>query len=467
VEIPPPAPPIEEGSLRAQLQEPYLKLFETATKLSFPAGELQAQRKAFEEGKKSCVARFKDYARQYARQVEAARKNLRESGAKLSDAERKQLHCRIQNLDELQRETEMLSQHGIPTAYDNLNAKLALIQQWPAIYHQTQEEIANESYLQRRRGDVKDIGFREIAANQEDDIKKGQETIEELRRNGLLPQELDNKKIQDYVNSVAQILTKYSDLKVPLHLAVLQSQEVNAFALPGGYLFVERGLLEAVDDETQLAGVLAHEIAHVTARHGHKLTRRATIAGIFYQAAQLAALILTGGVVGVGLYYALQYGFFGLGLILDLKLLGVSRDYEMEADQLGVQYTWNAGYDSSGFIQFFDKMATREGYVKGMSWFRTHPPFFERMVAAEREIMFLPPKPSAITQTSAFEEMKEELAPITAQAEKAEIQRPSLRITREEGCEPPAKLGYTPGQPIEQLCASPMVVVPALAPASQ
>ena len=86
--------------------------------------------------------------------------------------------------------------------------------------------------------------------------------------------------------------------------------------------------------------------------------KRATIASLFYQAAQIAAIVLTGGIAGIGMYYSLQYGFYGLGLVLDLRLLGVSRDYELEADQLGVQYAWNAGYDPSGFVRFFDKMET-------------------------------------------------------------------------------------------------------------
>jgi predicted Zn-dependent protease len=183
--------------------------------------------------------------------------------------------------------------------------------------------------------------------------------------------------------------------------------------------------------------------------------KRATIAGIFYQAAQVAAIVLTGGVAGIGTAYALQYGFYGLGLVLDLKLLGVSRDYEMEADLLGVQYAWNAGYDPTGFTRFFDKIATSEGYVKGVSWFRTHPAFYERMVQTQREMAFLPAKPDAVVQTTDFEEMKKKLAPITAKAEKEEIGKPSLLITREEGCEPPKKLEYKPGEPIEQVCAQP------------
>jgi hypothetical protein len=189
-------------------------------------------------------------------------------------------------------------------AYDNLNAKLDVIEKWPALYKQTQQEIASESYLSRRWGDVKDIGFREIAANQQDDIKKGQQAIEEMKRSGLLPPEVEDKAIQAYVNSVAQRIAQKSDLKIPLHVSVLQSREINAFALPGGYLFIERGLLEAADDESELAGVLAHEMAHDAARHANKLMKRATIAGIFYQAPQVAAIILTGDMAGIGTYYA-------------------------------------------------------------------------------------------------------------------------------------------------------------------
>ena len=235
----------------------------------------------------------------------------------------------------------------------------------------------------------------------------------------------------------------------------MQSREVNSFALPGGYLFIERGLLETADDESELAGVIAHEISHDVARHSNKLMKRATIASIFYQAAQVAAMILTGGAAGIGLYYALQYGFYGLGLVIDLKLLGVSRAYELEADQLGIQYAWNAGYDPSGFIRFFDKMATKEGYVNGVSWFRTHPPFYQRMVESQREIMFLSAKPEAIMQTSAFEQMKKALAPISVAQAKEDANRPSLKLGREEGCQPPPKLEYTSEQPIEELCAQP------------
>ena len=445
----------EPSELRKLLQKPYVELFDLAPAQAFTINEIETQRKALELGEDFCVGRFKEHAKQYGKQIEAAQKALKVRTVSMNEGQRKEVHCRIQNLELLRSEAQALSSHAIPTAYDNLNAKLDLIQKWPAFYKQTQQEIASGAYMNRRWADVKDIGFREIEANQQDDIKKGQQAIEEMKRSGLLPPEVEDRAIQEYVNSVAQKIAQKSDLKIPLHVSVLQSREINAFALPGGYLFIQRGLLEAADDESELAGVLAHEMSHDAARHANKLMKRATIASIFYQVAQVAAMILTGGVAGIGTYYALQYGFYGLGLVLNLNLLGVSRDYELEADQLGVQYAWNSGYDPSGFIRFFDKIATREGYVNGASWFRTHPPFYQRMVDARREIMFLPPKPDVIVQTSAFEEMKHRLAPITVAANKEEMGRPSLKMTREEGCEAPAKLEYKAGQPIEELCVAP------------
>lgn len=455
-----PAQSAQTLALREYLQKSYMELFELAPKLEFSATEIEAQRTALKSGKDLCVGRFKTHSKLYDSQVDAARKDLKKNTATLSEDQRKLAHCNIQNLDLLKSEADILAGQAIPTAYDNLNAKLDVIQQWPAEYKQIQQELASGTYHTRRWGDVKDIGFREIEPNQQDDIKRGSDAVEEMKRLGLMPPEVEDKAIQEYVRSVGEKIAKRSDLKIPLHITVLQSREINAFALPGGYLFIERGLLEAADDESELAGVIAHEIAHDTARHSNKLMKRATIASIFYQAAQIAAVILTGGVAGIGIYYALQYGFYGLGLVLNLKLLGVSRDYELEADQLGVQYAWNAGYDPSGFIRFFDKMATKKGYVNGVSWFRTHPPFYQRMVATEREITFLEQKPDATVQTSAFEQMKKELIPVVAKAEKDEIGKPSLLITKEEGCAPPNKIEYKPDQPIEELCATPLRTVP-------
>lgn len=451
----PSSPPPQAPPLRSYLQKSYLELFEIAPSLHFTPEEIKKQRDSFAKGEESCVNRFKAHVNRYQKEIDLARASLKKNTAQMNSEERKTAHCKIQNLDLLRSEAEILAKQAIPTAYDNLSAKLDVIEKWPALYKQTRQEIASQAYMQRRWSDVKDIGFREIEPKQQDDIKRGQQAIEELKRSHLLPPEVEDKAVQDYVNTVAQRIASKSDLKVPLHVVVLQSKEINAFALPGGFVFVERGLLEAAEDESELAGVLAHEMSHDVARHSYKLMKRATIAGIFFQSVQVAAMILTGGVAGIGLAYALQYGFYGLGMVLDLKLLGVSRDYELEADKLGVQYAWNAGYDPTGFTRFFDKMATREGYVNGVSWFRTHPAFYQRMVETQREILFLPHKSDLIMQTSAFEDMKQRLAPITARADKEEAKKPSLLMTREEGCEPPKRLEYKPGQPIEELCAMP------------
>jgi beta-barrel assembly-enhancing protease len=446
--------PAAQKPLITYLNQSYSELFEIAPTLKLSPTEVENVRQMLKSGEDSCRDRFKQHAKLYESQIERYRKELKAGGAALADEPRHALHCKIQNSELLQSEAEVLSSQAIPNAYDNLNAKLDLLLKWPEENRRTLASIEDGSYQQRRWNDVKDIGFREIASDQRDDIKRGKEAVDELRRLGMLPPELENKAVTDYVKKVAERVARRSDLKVPLHISVLQSREVNAFALPGGYLFIERGLLEAVDDEAQLAGVIAHEIAHDTARHSAKLMKRATIASIFYQAAQVAAVLLTGGVAGIGVYYALQYGFYGLGLVLDLKLLGVSRDYELEADQLGIQYAWSAGYDTTGFIRFFDKMATKVGYINGVSWFRTHPPFFERMMDAQKEIMYMPKSGEQTVQTSEFLEMKKNLAPITAEAEKEEKDKPSLLLTKEEGCTPPQKLEYKPGDPIDLLCSA-------------
>ena len=155
--------------------------------------------------------------------------------------------------------------------------------------------------------------------------------------------------------------------------------------------------------------------------------KKATIANIFFQAAQVAAMVFTGGVVGVGAYYALQYGFCGLGMVLNLTLLGVSRDYEEEADQLGAQYAWNAGYDPKGFVSFFDKMASDKGYVQSASFFRTHPPFFERIVSTFSEIEYLPSKRDLIVDFTAFRQAKKRLSKTQEEDSWKTKERPSLR----------------------------------------
>src|SRR5581483_24311 len=434
--------------------KPYHELFEEAPRLEFSAAQIAAMRKFLEDAQKGCVGQYQRRVKELEKQLRSEQASLKANTARLDDTQRKQSHCTIQNLRALEAQARVLAEHAIPVAYENRKAKLDLIENWPDELKSIQAEIDAGTYHQRKWGDVKDIGFRELVPGQEKDIKDGQEAVRQMKIAGLMPPEIENEAVKQYVVSLAQRVGKSSDLRVPLNVTVLNSKEINAFALPGGFLFVQRGLLEAVENESQLAGVLAHEIAHITGRHGNKLMKRATIASLIYQAAQIAAVILTGGAASIGTYYALQYGFYGLGLVLSLDMLGVSREFELEADQLGVQYAWNAGFDPNGFIKFFDKMATSEGYVNGLSWFRTHPPFYQRMVQSKREILFLPPKEGLLENSPEFDQMKGELKKVTAKAEEEEKGRPSL-LAPVQGCPAPEKIEYKSGDPIEILCPDP------------
>jgi beta-barrel assembly-enhancing protease len=440
--------------LQDELKKSYLTLFETASKLQYSDSQVLRMQEYLKQAQDYCVGRFEGVSSEYQRRVEEAQKALKKSS--VTDEERHNLHCRIQDARALKSQADVISQHAIPVAYDNKQAKLELIQKWPAQLKEIQQSIADGTYKNRRWADVQDIGFREIEKDQKGDIKLGQEAIDDLKQSGLMPKEIDDEVVVSYVRRVAQKIASNSDLQVPLQVTVLNSKEINAFALPGGFVFIERGILEAVDDESQLAGVIAHEMSHAVARHGHKLMTKATITSIIYQAAQVAAVILTGGAAGIGTAYALQYGFYGLGLTLNLTLLGVSRDFEQQADQLGIQYAWKAGYDTSGFIRFFDKIATKEGYVNSASWFRSHPPFYQRMVESEREIMYLPKRQNTVVNTPEFAAMKEALTKVSVKAEEESKGRPSL-VSPEQGCPAPSKLLYKADQPIETICSTPQI----------
>ncbi|MEZ5361872.1 MAG: M48 family metalloprotease [Bryobacterales bacterium] len=433
----------------------YLELFDDAAGLEFSPTQIRRMREYVKRAKDACAKGFKEQSKSLDKVLAEARSELRRESGKLSEQQRHDLHCTIQNHRIEQEQAQMFARHSVPLAYAHKEAKLDLIEYWPGEAKRIAQDIASRAYRQREHGDVEDIGFREIIEGQAKDIERGKEAIDEMRRLGMMPKELEDEKVFAYVNGLAQRVAARSDLQVPLQVTLLDSEEINAFALPGGYLFINRGLLEAVEDDSQLVGVLAHEMAHVAARHGHRLMKKATIASILYQAAQVGAVIFTGGAVGIGTYYALQYGFYGLGLALSLELLGVSRDYELEADQLGVQYAWNAGYDPYGFIQFFDKMATREGYIRGASWFRTHPPFYQRMVQSRREIAFLPAKADLVVETDEFHRFQKNLEGCAEGEERSAAEqpcKPTLLEPYEKDCPLPNKIDYQPGQPIEAVC---------------
>ncbi|MCI0412548.1 M48 family metalloprotease [bacterium] len=434
-------------------RQPYAELFEEASRFRYTSAQLEKMKDYLDESKDYCVDVYENRSRQYENELRSASGDLYMVGGRIDEGERHQRHCQIQNLRILKARADILSDQAIPVAYDNRKAKVDLIQHWPAERQRINQELSSGSYRNRRWANVNDIGYRVVAEDQEDDVKTGLEAIIQLRRQGAMPPELESSIVQNYVSNLTENLAKHSDLQVPVKVTVLNSKEINAFALPGGFLFINRGLLEAADNEAEVAGVISHEIAHAAARHGHKLQRKANMANILIQAARIA-----GAVAGSpGLYYGLNYGAMGLGLALNLNILGKSREFELEADQLGVQYAWHAGYDPRGFSRFFDKMATEKGYASGASWFRTHPPFYERMVGARREITFLTERREPAVQTDEFSKMRAAFKNIPLPIERMDPRnrrQQTVMPIRTEGCPPPHETQNVSGgvQYLEDLC---------------
>ncbi|NDD63075.1 MAG: hypothetical protein EBZ36_03700 [Acidobacteria bacterium] len=425
--------PWQSDQLTGLLNRSYLEILEISPRVSFTRNEFELVSRRLDQEQEAEKKRLEAEQQGYERQAKALRRGLDELNRKSSrdDAtvarERQRIHCEILKLENRARQAEIARKHGVPVAFDNRRAKLILLQRWPGEARQIEQAIKAGTARARRYGNVEDIGVRTIAEGQEKDIKAGQDAIREMTAYGLMPPAWEDPALDGYIRQIADNLAVHSDLKIPLKVTILDSEEVNAFALPGGYLYVNTGLITRAETESELVGVMAHELAHVTARHSAKLMKRATIAGIIYQAAQVVAMIMTGGVVGIGAYYALQYGFFGLGLVLDLALLGVSREFEDEADQLGVQYAWKAGYDPRGFITLFDKLAMEKGYVTTASFFRTHPPFAERILSSFRELNYLPEAGDPQIDSLQFRQQKGELIRRLEERRKEGGHRPTLK----------------------------------------
>src|SRR2546429_1059858 len=221
------------------------------------------------------------------------------------------------------------------------------------------------SFAADKKKDPDEIGNRNVGKGVnfyplEKEIALGKQLAQEVERQAKI---LDDPVIAEYVNRVGQNLVRNSDAKVPFTIKVLDSEEVNAFALPGGFFFVNSGLILKADNESELAGVMAHEIAHVAARHG---TRQATRGTIINYAS--IPLIFMGGWTG----YAIRQG---AGLAIPLGFLTFSRGFEAEADMLGLEYMYKAGYDPTSFVDFFEKIQTLEKKKPGTlsKVFSTHP----------------------------------------------------------------------------------------------
>jgi hypothetical protein len=229
--------------------------------------------------------------------------------------------------------------------------------------------------------------------------------------------------VTEYVNRIGQNLVRNSDAKVPFTIKVIDSDEVNAFALPGGFFYVNSGLILAADEEAELAGVMAHEISHVAARHGTRQMTRAQWANI-----GTIPLIFIGGGIGYGIYEA-------AGLGLPLTFMKFQRNFEAEADYLGLQYMYKTGYDPQAFISFFEKIQAKEKKKPGTiaKAFASHPQTPDRIAASQKEIAtILPARPQYIVSTSEFDDVKARLSTIENRhkvVDEKDGSKPSLRRT--------------------------------------
>jgi beta-barrel assembly-enhancing protease len=314
---------------------------------------------------------------------------------------------------------------GQPKASDVQNAP----QQQPAAL-----PTQDDSQIKHNGGknDVDAIGNRNVGCGRgvgnwysvERQVAMGRQFAQQIESQVKL---INDPVITEYVNRIGQNLVRNSDAQVPFTIKVIDSDVVNAMALPGGFFYVNSGLILAADEEAEMAGVMAHEIAHVAACHAAREMSRANL----MQIASIPFIFIGGGI-----------GYAGYELAGPAALMGIlkfSREFEAQADYLGVQYMYRAGYDPSAFVTFFEKIQAMEKKKPGAvsKMFETHPQNSDRIEKSQEEIRkILPAKAQYIVTTSEFDEVKARLAAIENKhkvLDEKDTNKPSLRRTSNTG----------------------------------
>jgi beta-barrel assembly-enhancing protease len=289
------------------------------------------------------------------------------------------------------------------------------------------EKLAKEAAKnspKKKNADLENIGNRDInkggiglmKMSLESEIAEGRAAAKELEQSVTL---LQDPVITEYVNRVGQNIVRNSDAKVPFTIKVIESDEINAVSLPGGFFYVNTGLILAADEEAELAGVMAHEIAHVTARHAAEQAQK----GSWINLASIPLMIFGGGIPGMIIQQAAQIG-------VPITFLAFTRGAEEEADWLGLQYMYRAGYDPGASVSFFEKLQARESAKRKVSsLFSTHPQTEDRVAETKKNIEnFLPPREQYLVTTSEFSRVKGLLARLESDRTPSEKDRaPSLR----------------------------------------
>jgi predicted Zn-dependent protease len=276
-----------------------------------------------------------------------------------------------------------------------------------------------------KKNDPEQIGNRDVGSgvnfySLEKEIALGKQLAQEIERQARL---VDVPIPAEYVNRLAQNLARNSDIRVPVTAKPIDSSEVNAFALPGGFLFVNTGVVLKADTEAELASAMAHEIAHVAARHGTRQASRGQVINL----ASLP-LIFLGGWAG----FAVRQG---AGLAVPLAFLKFSRAFEEEADLLGLQYLYKSGYDPTAFVDFFERMEAMEKRKPGTvsQLFRSHPNVASRIKSTQKSIQeLLSTQPQYVVDTSEFREVTQELTGL-ARMRKATPEKSCPTLRRKAG----------------------------------
>ncbi len=287
---------------------------------------------------------------------------------------------------------------------------------------QDKDKSKSKQKSKKKNSDVENIGNRNINKGSlnffslEKEIQMGRQLAAEIERQVKL---VEDPTINEYVNRVGQNLVRNSDAKVPFTIKVVESDEINAFALPGGFFYVNSGLILAADDESELAAVMSHEIAHVAARHGTKQASKAELINF-----ASIPLIFMGGVGGFAIRQA-------AGFLIPLQFLQFSRGDEAEADYLGLQYLYKTGYDPGAAVSFFEKLQAKESARPGSvsKMFSTHPPTGDRIEMTKKNIeLILPDKDQYVVTTSEFNKVRTLLAQLeNRRPSQEEANKPSLR----------------------------------------
>lgn len=261
-----------------------------------------------------------------------------------------------------------------------------------------------------------------LGGSKEKEVAIGRQLALEVEQQAKL---VDDEMITEYVNRVGQNIVLHSDAKVPFTIKVIDSDEVNAFALPGGFFFVNKGLILAADNESELAGVMAHEIAHVAARHAMENQGKAQAMNY----GMLAGIIFGGGIISP----ILQNGG---GILGALGMLKFTRGAEEEADRLGVQYLYASGYDPTGMATMFEKLASQNKKKPGTiaKLFSSHPQSLDRRDSSLALVARFPEKEEYVISTSEFQRVRAHLmrlsnakAGVTSDVDDTESSKPTLK----------------------------------------